>query len=199
MKVEYSNLKFVCDRASIRNFIKNLIHSGFSLYWNDDDHSMQINIRIGKKLLKLPFKRKGDNYELNGNFSFNNETLSDMLFSMLSDFKGQSIIKEYNAESVYEKQIMDGLLIKVIKFSNGQTESIFEDKDALNTISVSMEDVMKTFSSTSVEERIATLRLELDYELMCLNEAILKGKKREINRCKKNLSVFHKQMISLEM
>lgn len=61
-----------------------------------------------------------------------------------------------------------------------------------------MEKVIKTFKKTDGEKRIVVLRLEIDYELATLHEAIVAADFQKINKCKKNLRKFSQELKRLE-
>lgn len=61
-----------------------------------------------------------------------------------------------------------------------------------------MEKVIHTFKRTDGEKRIAVLRLEIDYELATLHEAIVAGDFQKVNQCKKHLQKFSKELNRLE-
>lgn len=61
-----------------------------------------------------------------------------------------------------------------------------------------MEQVIRTFKKTNGEKRIAVLRLEIDYELATLHDAIIEGNSEKIKKCKKNLEKFRIELLRLE-
>ncbi|WNF35604.1 hypothetical protein RJD24_14210 [Bacillaceae bacterium IKA-2] len=61
-----------------------------------------------------------------------------------------------------------------------------------------MEKVIHTFKRTDGEKRIAVLRLEIDYELATLHEALVAGDIQKINKCKKNLQKFSQELTRLK-
>lgn len=62
-----------------------------------------------------------------------------------------------------------------------------------------MKQVLKVLSRKDGEERIPVLRLELDYELATLYEAILEKNEEKMNECKKKLEKLRQEMIKLEL
>lgn len=62
-----------------------------------------------------------------------------------------------------------------------------------------MEQVIQTFKRTDGEKRIAVLRLEIDYELATLHDAMVASDFGKIAECKKKLEQFRQELIRLEV
>jgi hypothetical protein len=61
-----------------------------------------------------------------------------------------------------------------------------------------MKQVMNTFKRNDGERRIAVLRLELDYELATLYDAMKENDDEKKSRCKQKLEKLRQEMIRLE-
>ncbi|QOY34321.1 hypothetical protein AWH56_016505 [Anaerobacillus isosaccharinicus] len=61
-----------------------------------------------------------------------------------------------------------------------------------------MEQVIQTFKKTDGEKRIAVLRMEIDYELATLHDAMVAEDFGKIAKCKRNLEKFRKELVRLE-
>ncbi|WP_380703660.1 hypothetical protein [Salinithrix halophila] len=61
-----------------------------------------------------------------------------------------------------------------------------------------MEDVIKAFRCREPEKRIPVLRLELDYELALLHEAMIERNTHRIDQCKARLRELRQEMLMLE-
>lgn len=61
-----------------------------------------------------------------------------------------------------------------------------------------MEQVIQALKRTDGEKRIPVLRMEIDYELLNLHEAMLDEDLVKMEACKKKLSELRKEMIMLE-
>ncbi|MFC4076587.1 hypothetical protein ACFOUO_07150 [Salinithrix halophila] len=64
--------------------------------------------------------------------------------------------------------------------------------------SVAVEDVIKAFRCREPEKRIPVLRLELDYELALLHEAMIERNTHRIDQCKARLRELRQEMLMLE-
>ncbi|MDX8364911.1 hypothetical protein [Cytobacillus sp. IB215665] len=60
-----------------------------------------------------------------------------------------------------------------------------------------MKQVMKSLKRSDNEQRLAVLRLELDYELLTLYEAIVEKNVPEKNECLKRLEQIREELVSL--
>jgi hypothetical protein len=61
-----------------------------------------------------------------------------------------------------------------------------------------MEKIMDVFRRNDSKKRIPVLRIEIDYYLLCLHDAILDEDLKEMDHCKKRLEQLSKEMLLLE-
>lgn len=61
-----------------------------------------------------------------------------------------------------------------------------------------MEDVVKAYKCRFPEERISILRLELDYELAILHEAMIEKSAQKMDESKERLMEIRDEMMLLE-
>ncbi|MDQ0298978.1 uncharacterized small protein (DUF1192 family) [Salibacterium salarium] len=61
-----------------------------------------------------------------------------------------------------------------------------------------MEQVIQTFKRKDAEERIPVLRMEIDYELVSLHDAMLEGSLEAVNQCKCRLELLRQELVRLE-
>lgn len=193
-EVEYCNLELRFDRRQIRNFIKALIHEGYSLYWNESEHQFIISIRSGRKLIKLKFERIGERYKIVGNYSFKDEKLAEMMEKLIGDTRGHAVVKRFKDRQILIENIMFGQIIRMVEISGIEHKVLFQKEPV-----VTMEEMMQAFRSKRPDERIPVLRLEIDYELAVLNEAIQSEDVQAIAACKEKLKELRQEMLLLEM
>ncbi|MFB5660731.1 hypothetical protein [Alteribacillus sp. HJP-4] len=62
-----------------------------------------------------------------------------------------------------------------------------------------MEQVIQTFKRRDAEERIPVLRLEIDYELVSLHDAMLEENLKLMNQCKERLEALRQELVRLEV
>lgn len=61
-----------------------------------------------------------------------------------------------------------------------------------------VEEVIKAYKCREPEKRIPVLRLELDYELALLHEALIENNTHRIDQCKARLEELRREMLMLE-
>lgn len=61
-----------------------------------------------------------------------------------------------------------------------------------------MEQVIQVFKRDDAEKRIPVLRMEIDYELLDLHDAMLDEDLTKIEKCKQSLIALRKEMLLLE-
>jgi hypothetical protein len=193
-EVEYCNLELRFDRRQIRNFIKVLIQEGYSLYWNESEQNFIVSIRTGRKLVKLKFQRLGERYKIVGNYSFRDERLAELMEKMIGDTRGHAIVKRFKDRQILIENIMFGEIIRTVEICGVEHKILYERDQPLVTV----EEIMQAFRSKRVDERIPVLRLEMDYELAVLFEALEKGDKTAEQNSRKRLEELRKEMLLLE-
>jgi hypothetical protein len=193
-EVEYCNLELRFDRRQIRNLIKDLIQEGYSLYWNESEHQFIISIRTGRKLVKLKFHKLGERYKMVGNYSFKDERLAELMEKMIGDTRGHAVVKRFKDRQILIENIMFGEMIRLVEISGVEHKILFE-KDR----PVTVEEMIQAFRSKRADERIPVLRLELDYELAVLHEALQTGDREAAEASKARLKELRREMLLLEV
>lgn len=193
-EVEYCNLELRFDRRLIRNFIKALIQEGYSLYWNESELQFIISIRTGRKLIKLKFERIGEKYKIVGNYSFKDEKLAEMMEKLIGDTRGHAVVKRFKDRQILIENIMFGEIIRMVEISGIEHKVLYQKEPA-----VTVEEVMQALRSKRTDDRIPILRMELDYELATLHDAIASGDVKAVMESKTKLIEMRQEMLLLEM
>ena len=193
-EVEYTNLDLRFDRRTIHNFIKSLIQEGYSLYWSENETSFIASIRSGRRLVKLTFQRSGDRFKLVGNYSFRDEKLAELMEWLIGATRGHAIVKRFRDRLITIENIMFGEIIRMVEISGVERKVVYQ-KDTLT----SLEDVEKAFESKAAEDRVRTLRYELDYELQTLWDALTSGDASQAEQSKAKLEMMRHEMLLLDM
>jgi hypothetical protein len=192
-EVEYCNLELRFDRRQIRFFIKALIQEGFSLYWNESDQHFIISIRSGRKLVKLKFQRVGDKYKIVGNYSIKDEKLAELMEKMIGDTRGHAIVKRFRDRQILIENIMFGEIIRSVEISGVEHKVLFQREPMITT-----EQIIQAFKSRRAEERAPVLKLEMDYELSTLYDAMMLGDTEAVEKSKSRLEEMRRELIMLE-
>lgn len=194
-EIEYCNLDLRFDRRRIRDLISDLIEEGYSLYWNENELQFIIAVRSGRKLVKLKFDRISDRYKLVGNYSFKDLKLAELLEKMINDTKGHAVVKRFKESQILIDNIMFGEIIKTVEITGFDQKVVYEKAGTITA-----ESVIQALRSNRVEDRLPSLRLEIDYELATLHELIeLRAEADRIERCKDRLRELRQEMLLSEM
>ncbi|GAB2692756.1 hypothetical protein ACFQWB_10740 [Paenibacillus thermoaerophilus] len=193
-EVEYCNLELRFDRRQVRSFIKSLIQEGYSLYWNESESQFIISIRTGRKLVKLKFQRLGERYKIVGDYSFKDEKLSELLEKMIGDTRGHAIVKRFRDRQILIENIMFGEIIRTVEIVGVDHKVLYQKNH-----SVTFEEMVQAFKNKRAEERAAVLRLEIDYELATLHEALQRQDEEQAAASKEKLAVMRVEMLQLEL
>lgn len=192
-EVEYCNLELRFERQ-IQNLIRELIQEGYSLYWSETDGKFLVSIRTGRKLVKLHFEKVNQRYRIVGDYIIKDERLSELLEKLINDSRGHAVVKRIKDRQIVIENIMFGEIIRLVEVSGMEHRIIYQKKPF-----VTFEDMIQAFQSKRAEERIGVLRMELDYELSNLHEAILEKNDDKIEQISNKLQTLRLEMLQLEM
>lgn len=193
-EVAYCNLEVRFDRRQVQHLIRELMQQGYSLYWNEDETQFIVSVRIGRKLLKLRFQRFQERYRMVGDYHVKDERLSQWLEKIIGDSRGHATVKRYRDRQLFIENIMFGEIIRMVEVSGMEHRIIYQKKPQ-----ITVEDIIKAFKSTRAEQRAAVLRLEIDYELALLQEALQQGAAEKAEASKQKLEQMRIEMLQLEM
>jgi len=193
-EVEYCNLELRFERRQIQNLIRELIQEGYSLYWSETDGKFLVSIRTGRKLVKLHFEKVNQRYRIVGDYIIKDERLSELLEKLINDSRGHAVVKRIKDRQIVIENIMFGEIIRLVEVSGMEHRIIYQKKPF-----VTFEDMIQAFQSKRAEERIGVLRMELDYELSNLHEAILEQNDDKIELITNRLQTLRLEMLQLEM
>ncbi|TFE31790.1 hypothetical protein [Cohnella luojiensis] len=194
-EVEYCNLELRFDRRQIQNLIRELIQEGYSLYWNESDHQFIVSVRTGRKLLKLRFLRVLNRYKMVGDYLVKDEKLALWIEKLIGDSRGHAVVKRFQDRQVLRiENIMFGEIIRLVEVSGMEHRIIFQKRPQ-----VTVEDMVQAFKSKRAEHRAGVLRLEIDYELAVLHEALANDWSETVEASKSRLKGMRTEMLLLEL
>lgn len=193
-EVEYCNLELRFDRRQIQHLIRDLIQEGYSLYWSETESMLLISIRTGRKLVKLRFQRVRNRFKIVGDYTIKDEKLSRLIEKLINDSRGHAVVKRIRDRQIVIENIMFGEIIRLVEVSGMEHKIIYQRKPFVTT-----EEMIQAFQSKRAEQRVPVLRYELDYELMCLHEAMEEGVEDAIQASKEKLAILRTEMLQLEL
>jgi len=193
-EVEYCNLELRFDRRQIQHLIRDLIQEGYSLYWSETENMLLISIRTGRKLVKLRFQRVRNRFKIVGDYTIKDEKLSLLIEKLINDTRGHAVVKRFRDRQIVIENIMFGEIIRLVEVSGMEHKIIYQRKPFVTT-----EEMIQAFQSKRAEQRVPVLRYELDYELMCLHEALQEGRTEDADASREKLALLRSEMLQLEM
>lgn len=193
-EVEYCNLELRFERRQIQTLIRELIQEGYSLYWSESDGKFLVSIRTGRKLVKLHFEKMNHRYRIVGDYVIKDERLSELIEKLINDTRGHAVVKRIKDRQIVIENIMFGEIIRLVEVSGMEHRIIYQKKPY-----VTFEDMIQAFQNKRAEERISVLRMELDYELSSLSEAITAQDEQKISEIHETLNQLRLEMLQLEM
>ncbi|MCC3372944.1 hypothetical protein [Cohnella sp. REN36] len=193
-EVEYCNLELRFDRRQIQNLIRELIQEGYSLYWNESEHQFLISVRTGRKLLKMRFQRTQSRYKMVGDYLVKDEKLAFLIEKLINDSRGHAVVKRFRDRQVLIENIMFGEIIRLVEVSGMEHRIIFQKRPQ-----ITVEDMIQAYKSKRAEHRAGVLRLEIDYELALLHEALQEGRSEDAEACKQKLAAMRTESLLLEL
>jgi hypothetical protein len=192
--VEYCNLELRFSRRHIHNLIKDLIQEGYSLYWSEDEESLILSVRTGRKLVKLRFQllRTG-HYKLAGDYLIKDEKLAEWLENLIGVTRGHAIVKRIKDQHILVKNILFGEVIRLVEVNGFRQRVLFQKGLQLST--VKLEEML---ASKEGELRLQLVRMEMDDELEQLWSAMQSGNKEMADTCRSRLKELSRQLLMLE-
>ncbi|SYX82636.1 hypothetical protein [Paenibacillus alvei] len=192
-EVEYCNLELRFDRRQIQNLIRDLIQEGYSLYWSENESLFIVSIRTGRKLVKLRFQRVEQRYKIVGDYTIRDEKLADFMEKLIGDSRGHAVVKRFKDRQIFIENILFGERIRLVEVIGPKQRVLYQKRPIVTT-----EEMMQAFLSNRAEHRMRVLRLEIDYVLAELFEAMNEQNVVVIERCKEKLNELRSEMIQLE-
>jgi len=193
-EVEYRNLELRFSRLQLHQFIRELISEGYSLYWNESEQQFLISVRTGRRLLKLKFQRVRNRYRMVGDYVVRDERLAQWMERLINDSRGHAVVRRVRDRQVLIENIMFGEIIRLVEVSGMEHRIIFQKRPH-----ITVEDMVQAFKSKRAEHRAGVLRLEIDYELAVLHEALQEGRTEDAEASKRRLEDMRKEMLLLEL
>ncbi|MFB5677567.1 hypothetical protein ACE3NQ_05105 [Paenibacillus terreus] len=193
-EVEYCNLELRFSRRHIHNLIKDLIQEGYSLYWSEDEESLILSVRTGRKLVKLRFQllRTG-HYKLAGDYLIKDEKLAEWLENLIGVTRGHAIVKRIKDQHILVKNILFGEVIRLVEVNGFRQRVLFQKGVQLST-----EKLEEMLASKEGELRLQLARMEVDDGLEQLWSALQAGNKEKADICRSRLKELSRQLLMLE-
>lgn len=194
-EMEYSNVSMQLEYFHLHGLIEQVVEAGFSVAWKENRRFFTLSIQTGWTTQRLTFDKHGKWYKLrNQSYHVKDRKLSEILQKFIHEVKGHAVLKYFTNDQLVVQNIRYGEPIRIIEIKGPLKKVVFE-KECM----VTAEQVVEAFKRTDAEERIPVVKLELDYTLANLFEAIQQKDQERIHQCKDDLEKLRTEMILLEI
>lgn len=193
--MEYSNITLHFEKSQIECLIDYLVEAGLPIAWKETKRYFTLSIQTIDTTKRLTFEKHGKTYKLrNKSYNFRDLRIAKIFQRFIQDVKGHAVVKLLSNDQLLVQNIRYGESVRIVEIKGPNKKILFE-KECI----VTMEHVQEAIERKDAEERIPVLRLEVDYELAHLFEAMEQGDTNRANECKKRLEGLRLEMLMLEI
>ncbi|MEW9667482.1 hypothetical protein [Ammoniphilus sp. 3BR4] len=193
--MEYSNITLHFEKSHIECLIDAVVEAGLPIAWKETKRYFTLSIKTVETTTRLTFEKHGKTYKLrNKSYHFRDIRFATIFQRFIQDVKGHAVVKLLSNDQLLVQNIRYGESVRIVEIKGPNKKILFE-KECI----VTMEQVQEAIQRKDAEERIPVLRLELDYELAQLFEAMQQGETHRADECKKRLEGLRLEMLMLEI
>ncbi|WP_400163149.1 DUF2118 domain-containing protein [Brevibacillus sp. TJ4] len=194
-ELEYFQLTVWFDRVTLHAMLKALVEAGVSVTWKESPEQFHLLVNTTDGLSEWTMRRLNGSYKLQvTGVSIHDSRVASVLNRFVEQAKGHAIIrKSIDDESVRMTYIRYGEAVRIVEIKGDEKTVIYE-----KSCKVTMEQVIAALKRRDSEARIPVLRLELDYELATLYDAIHAKDHPQMKRSKERLKQLRREMLLLE-
>ncbi|MCX7571245.1 hypothetical protein OS242_14935 [Tumebacillus sp. DT12] len=193
-EAEYCDMKLVLARTDLEQFIRRLAAEGVSLHWKGRENRVVLVAATGSERQEFTFTQESDRFVLTGNVVLQDKRLVNALQYTLIRTKGTAVVKQFSEGPIVIFRFKDGEAYQIMELHGPRKKVVYEKQ-----VRVTGDDVIRALKNREIEQRIPALRLELDYELVSLTDAMKAGLEAEIIRVKARLEELRRELMMLEV
>jgi hypothetical protein len=164
------------------------------LYWSENEGQFIVSIQSGERMVKMTFLRMGQRFKMVGECLLADDNLVTLMEKMIDVTRGHAVVKRFMQQEILIENIMFGELVKKVSVNGVEHRILFE-----KALTVSSDDIKKALRSKRIEQRIPVLKMEIDYELACLYDAMKNKDEIKIFEHKEKLHELTHEMFVLEV
>lgn len=193
-ELEYCNVAVWFNRNTLHAMMQALVEAGLNVAWKESQKQFHVMVFTQDGASKLILHRLNGAYKLDElDYSVRDLRLALVLYQFIEQAKGHAIVKIINEGNIVVKNIRYGEAVRIVEIKGAEKKVIYE-----KACSVTMDQVIAALKRKDAEERIPVMRLELDYELATLYDAIQAQDKEQIRKSKDRLKQLRQEMLLLE-
>ncbi|HEU4964112.1 MAG TPA: hypothetical protein VFV52_09725 [Bacilli bacterium] len=192
-EAEYCDLDVRLSRSDMETFIRQLASGGVSLVWRDRQEHVVLVAMTGQEKREFCFQQREGLFVLTGTLSLQDERLVNALQQALVTCKGRAVVKHFTEGPIFISKYRNGEALMIMELHGPRKKVVYE-----KPIKITSEDIMKAMKNKEIEQRIPVLKLELDYELVSLTDALQANDADEVARVKGKLEELRRELLMLE-
>lgn len=194
-EMEYSNVTLQFEHIQIQRLIEVLVEAGLPVAWKETKRFFTLSVQTLWTTQRLTLDRHGRYYKLrNKHYNIKDQRFAKILQQFIQEVKGHAVLKVISNDQLVVQNIRYGEPVRIVEIKGPNKRILFE-KECI----VTMEQVMEAMKRTDAEERIPVLKMEVDYALACLYEAMMSNDCKKISEYKKILYNLRQEMLLLEV
>ncbi|RNB54068.1 hypothetical protein EDM57_17930 [Brevibacillus gelatini] len=195
LEYEYDNLAVWFDRKTLHAMVQALVEAGVSVTWKEFPEQFHLLVNTTDGLSDWKMQRLNGSYKLQvTGVPVHDLRVALVLYHFVERAKGHAIIKVRVDDCILMKHVQYGEVVRIVEIKGAEEKMIYE-----KFCNVTMDQVIAALKRRDSEERIPVLRLELDYELATLFDAIQAEDQAQIKKSMEILKELRREMLLLEV
>lgn len=194
--LEYFNLAVWFNRKTLHAMLQALVEVGVNVTWKESPEKFHLLVKTTDGQTEWIMQKLNGSYRLHlAGVPVQDSRVAMILYRFVEQAKGHAVVKvSVDDESVLMKYIRYGEAVRIVEIKGAEKKVIYE-----KSCNVTMDQVIAALKRRDSEERIPVLRLELDYELATLFEALTQENQTQVKRSTERLKQLRREMLLLEV
>lgn len=194
--LEYFNLAVWFNRKTLHAMLQALVEVGVNVTWKESPEKFHLLVKTTDGQTEWIMQKLNGSYRLHlAGVPVQDSRVAMILYRFVEQAKGHAVVKvSVDDESVLMKYIRYGEAVRIVEIKGAEKKVIYE-----KSCNVTMDQVIAALKRRDSEERIPVLRLELDYELATLFDALTQEDKTQVKRSTERLKQLRREMLLLEV
>ncbi|WP_096189433.1 hypothetical protein [Evansella halocellulosilytica] len=180
-QAEFQDLFIELPRPVLKSFIHKLLQAHFRITWRHDNDIVELIVRSQEGQVMIPIKRPTENLTVIQLKELNiwMEDLAIILEELITETKGRAIVKTATDGWIYVSCFDNGKIVSVMKIGGG------EKAEMASYRTIKKKEL--AIDKVDPEVKACMIKLEIDYHLMELADALNEKNSDEVTRIKGKL------------
>lgn len=194
--LEYFNLAVWFNRKTLHAMLQSLVEVGVNITWKESPEKFHLLVKTTDGQSEWIMQKLNGSYRLHlAGVPVQDTRVAMILYRFIEQAKGHAVVKvSVDEDSVLMKYIRYGEAVRIVEIKGAEKRVIYE-----KSCNVTMDQVIAALKRRDSEERIPVLRMELDYELATLFDAMSQEDKTQMKRSTERLKQLRREMLLLEV